>query len=140
MLAWVEAPAGEPNGASRSLSCGLTVLWVFHGRIRSGEYERLVPVVAAHQVRRRTARSPNFDDLRRLVGRADNPAVYVKPVTYHRVHGHPPQESDFKNARSGTFCGRGTSHPNRAHRGSAAAFSHSPTASKHVTTAHRRLW
>jgi hypothetical protein len=46
-----------------------------------------------------------------LVGRADNPAVYVKPVTYHRVHGHPPQESDSKNARSGTFCGKRSQPP-----------------------------
>jgi len=89
MLAWAQTPAGEPNGASRSLACGLTVLWVFHGRIRSGEHESLMPVVAAHQIRRCTARSPDLDDLRRLIGRSDNPAMYVKPVTYHRVHAQP---------------------------------------------------
>src|SRR5450759_2009914 len=111
MLAWAETPAGEPNRACRSLSRGLTVRRVLHGRIRSGEHQSLMPVVAAHQVRRCTARSPNLDDHRPLVGGADNPAVYVKPVTYYRAHGHPPQESNFKNARSGTFCGRGTSHP-----------------------------
>src|SRR5665811_1855725 len=103
----VDTPAGEPNGASRSPSGELSVLRVLHGRIRSGEHESLLPAVATHQVWRCSARPPNLDDLRRLVGRADNPAVYVKPVTYHRVHGHPPRESNFKNARSGTLCGRG---------------------------------
>jgi hypothetical protein len=63
--------------------------------------------------------------------------VYVKPVTYHRAHGHSPQESNFKNACSGTFCGRGTSHPNRAHRGPAATLSRSPMASKHVPALSR---
>src|ERR1035437_4182929 len=126
----VDNPAGEPNGASRSRSGGLAVRRVRHGRIRYGEHEGLMPVVAAHQVRRRSTRSPNLDDLRRLVGRADTPAVYVKPVTTYRVHGNPPQESNLQHARSGTVCGRATGHPNRTHRGSAAALGRSsPTAS-----------
>src|SRR5450759_4782529 len=116
----VDNPAGEPNGASRSPSGGLAVRRVLHGRIRSGEHEGLMPVVAAHQVRRRSTWSPNLDDLRRLVGRADNPAMYVKPVPNHRVHGYPPQESNLQHARSGTVCGRGTGHPNRTHPGPAA--------------------
>src|SRR5665647_118066 len=104
-------PAGEPNGASRSPSGGLAVLQVLHERIPSGEHEGLSPVVAAHQVRRCSTWSPNLDDLRGLVGRADNMAVYVKPVANDRVHGHHPQESNLQHARSGTVCGRGTSHP-----------------------------
>src|SRR5665811_2256406 len=86
----VDNPAGEPNGASRSPSGGLAVLRVLHGRIPSGEHEGLSPVVAAHQVRRCSTWSPNLDDLRGLVGRADNTTVYVKPVPNYRVHGHHP--------------------------------------------------
>jgi hypothetical protein len=63
MVAWAETPAGESNGARGSPSGGLVVRRVLHGRIRSGEHESLMPVVAAHQVRRCTARSPNLDDL-----------------------------------------------------------------------------
>ena len=85
-------PVGVRVGwSSQTPSAGLAVLRVLHRCVRSGEHESLMPVVAAHHVWRCSARSSNLDDLRRLVGRADNPAVYVKPVSYHRVHGHPPQ-------------------------------------------------
>jgi hypothetical protein len=55
MLAWAQTPAGEQNGARASPSAGFAVLRVLHGRIRSGEHQSLMPVVAAHQVWRCTA-------------------------------------------------------------------------------------
>jgi hypothetical protein len=45
-------------------------------------------ILAAHEVGRCSVRSPYLDDLGGLVGGADDPAVYVQPVTYRRSHGH----------------------------------------------------
>jgi hypothetical protein len=41
-----------------------------------------MPVVAADKVRRCPIPSPNLDNLGRLVGRADYPAMHVQPITY----------------------------------------------------------
>ena len=57
----------NPDGVRRSLSGGLAVLPVLHGRIRAREHEDLTPIDTAYQVRRCSARSPNLDDLQRLV-------------------------------------------------------------------------
>jgi hypothetical protein len=84
-------PAATPqrmgsHRASRSSSRGLAALWGLHRRIRPRKHQRLMPVVAADEVWRCAVRSPDLDDLGRVVGRADNPAVHVQPVPHYRTH------------------------------------------------------
>lgn len=50
-----------------------------------------MPVVTANEVRRRAVPSPNLDDLGALVGRTDDPAADVQPVTHYRAHGNSSQ-------------------------------------------------
>src|SRR5665811_1067223 len=81
------------NRPSRSTSGALAALRVLHGRVRPRKHERLMSVVVADEVRRRPVPSPNLDDLGRLVGRTDNPAVHVQPVTHYCAHGNSSQGS-----------------------------------------------
>ena len=50
----------------------------------------LAPVGVTNQVRRLARLSPHLDDLGRLVGDANGPAMYVQPVTHRCLHGNLP--------------------------------------------------
>ena len=87
---------------------------VLNGRVRPGKDERLMPVVAANQIRRGAVLAADLDDHRRLIRGTHRPAVYVQPVTnlclHPRLHPrvapsmHPPahvveaiQRADFQS-------------------------------------------
>src|SRR4051795_3830810 len=59
---------------------------VVNGRVWTGKDKRLMPVVAANEVRRGTVLAADLDDLGRLIRRAHGPAVYVQPVTNLCLH------------------------------------------------------
>ncbi len=79
------------NRPSQTTSDAHAAFWMLHGRVPSGKHEHLMPIVAADEVRRRPVAPPNLDDLGRLVGRANNPAVHVQPVTHYCAHGNSSQ-------------------------------------------------
>src|SRR5665811_509136 len=97
------------NRPNRQPSGGLPALRVLHRRVRSRKHERLMPVVAAHEIRGRPVPSPNLDDLRRLVGRTYNPAVHMQPVTNYRAHDNSSRR--FYPAAYPPVRRRGTSFP-----------------------------
>ena len=100
----------------RRLQVGWRLCGVLYRRVRSREHQPLMPVGVAHEVWRRPVLSPNLDDLRRLVGRTDHPAVHVDPVTYYCAH---PNSSQGVFPAACTFCpvsGRGTSSPRPGRR------------------------
>ena len=59
-------------------------------RVRSGVDQALASVGVTNQVRRLARRSPHLDDLGRLVGDADSPAVHMQPVTNRCAAWEPP--------------------------------------------------